>query len=150
MKVRGVTLSADLSMTLHSMVALKTLRSHGLPSGQLEEVTCATTMATLIYATSAWWGFATKGDRGRLERFTGRLRRSGYLPKEAPTAAEMVNEAEACLFRSVRCDSRHVLKKHLSLPKVHKYDLRMRPHNLTLPPKDDRNFIARQLYKNIY
>src|SRR6218665_1207593 len=26
--------------------------------------------------------------------------------------------------------------------------LRIRPHNLTLPPKDDRNFIARQLYKN--
>src|SRR6218665_3802095 len=49
-----------------------------------------------------------------------------------------------------RCDSRHVLKKHLPPPKVHKYNLRMRPHNLTLPPKDDRNFIARQLYKNIY
>jgi len=31
-----------------------------------------------------------------------------------------------------------------------KYNLRMRPHNLTLLPKDDRNFIARQLYKNIY
>src|SRR6218665_289597 len=57
---------------------------------------------------------------------------------------------EARLFRSVRCDSRHVLKKHLPPPKVHKYNLRMRPHNLTLPPKDDRNFIARQLYKNIY
>ena len=26
--------------------------------------------------------------------------------------------------------------------------LRIRPHNLTLPPKDDRNFIAMQLYKN--
>ena len=42
------------------------------------------------------------------------------------------------------------VKKHLPPPKVHKYNLRMRPHNLTLPPKDDRNFIARQLYKNIY
>jgi len=41
-------------------------------------------------------------------------------------------------------------KKHLPPPTVHKYNLRMRPHNLTLPPKDDRNFIARQLYKNIY
>ena len=39
---------------------------------------------------------------------------------------------------------------HLPPPKVHKYNLRMRPHNLTLPPKDNRNFIARQLYKNIY
>src|SRR6218665_2386148 len=145
MKVLGVTLSADLGMTLHldetlvrcaaSMVALRTLRSHGLPPGQLEEVTRATTMATLLYAAPAWWGFASEGDRGRVERFIGRLRRSGYLLKEAPTAAEMVNEVEACLFRSVRCDSRHVLKKHLPPPKVHKYNLRMRPHNLTFRQK---------------
>src|SRR6218665_2644359 len=64
-------------------------------------------------------GVSSVGDRGRVERFIGRLRRSRYLPKEAPTAAEMVNEAEAHLFRSVRCDSRHVLKKHLPPPKVH-------------------------------
>src|SRR6218665_1484921 len=123
------------------MVALRTLRTHGLPSGQLEEVT---------RAASAWWGFASKGDRGRVKRFIGRLRRSGYLPKEELTAAKMVNEAEARLFRSVRCDSRHVLIKHLPPPKVHKYNLRMRPHNLTLLPKDYRNFIPRQLYKNVY
>ena len=59
MKVLGVTLSADLSMTSHleetlvrctaSMVALRILRSHGLPPGQLEEVARATTMATLLY-----------------------------------------------------------------------------------------------------
>src|SRR6218665_1689390 len=127
MKVLGVTISADLSMTLHldetlvrcaaSMVALRTLRSHGLSPGQLEEVARAITMATLLYVAPAWWGFASEGDRGRVERFIRRLRRSGYLPKEARTAAEMVNEAEARLFRSVRCDSRHVLKKHLPLQK---------------------------------
>src|SRR6218665_1884134 len=57
------------------------------------------------YSAAAWWRFASEGDRGRIERFIGRLRRSGYLPKEAPTAAEMVNEAETRLFMSVRCDS---------------------------------------------
>jgi len=75
------------------------------------------------------------------------MRQSGYLPKDAPTAAEIVNKAEAPLFRSVRCDSRHVLKKHIP---PHKYNLRIRSHKLILPPKDNRNFIARQLYKNIY
>src|SRR6218665_1766895 len=59
---------------------------------------------------------------------------------------KMVNEAEARLFMSLRCDNRHVLKKHLPPLKVHKYSLRMRPHNMTLPPKDDRNFIARHLF----
>ena len=103
------------------MVALRTYRprSHGLPPGQLEEVAQATTKATLLYAAPSWWGFASEGDRGRVERYIERLRRSGYLPRETPTTAEMVNEAEACLFRSVRCDSRHVLKKHLPPPKVH-------------------------------
>src|SRR6218665_2421028 len=85
--------------------------------GQLEEVVRATTMTTLLYAAPAWWGFASEGDRGRVERFIGRLRRSGYLPKEAPTSAEMVNEAETRLFRSVRCDSRHVLKSICPLQK---------------------------------
>ena len=36
------------------------------------------------------------------------------------------------------------------LKQFYAINLRMRPHNLTLPPKDDRKFIARQLYKNIY
>ena len=27
------------------------------------------------------------------------------------------------------------------------YDLRPRPHNYVLPPKDDKNFIPRPLYK---
>src|SRR6218665_1708577 len=137
---------STLPLSLRSLNMFKSSKCFG----QLEELVRATTMATLLYAAPAWWGFASEGDRGRVERFIGRLRQSGYLPKEAPTAAEMVNEAEARLFRSVRCDNRHVLKKYLPPPKVHKYNLRMRPHNLTLPPKDDRNFIARQLYKNIY
>ena len=90
----------------------------------------------------------------------GRLRRSGYLPKGAPMATEIVNGAETHFFRSGIhvCDSRHVLKKRIPLQKFVIRpigpNLRMRPHNLTLPPKarqiDNRNFIARQLYKNVY
>ena len=43
-----------------------------------------------------------------------------YLPKDAPKAAEIVglHEAETRLFRAVRCDSRHVFKKHLPPQKV--------------------------------
>jgi len=40
--------------------------------------------------------------------------------------------------------------KHLPPPKDHKHNLQIRPHNLSLSPKDDIDFIARQLYKNIY
>jgi len=48
--------------------------------------------------------FASEGDRGSVVRFIGRLRRSGYLPKDAPTVAEILNEAVARLFRSVSID----------------------------------------------
>src|SRR6218665_1734285 len=54
------------------------------------------------HPAKAWWGFASEGDRGRVEGFIGRLRRSWYLPKDAPTAAQIANEAEASLFRSGR------------------------------------------------
>ena len=47
----GATLSADLSTKLHLdeiVVALRTIRSHGRPPGQLEKVARAITMATLL------------------------------------------------------------------------------------------------------
>src|SRR6218665_1775315 len=67
----GTCISSINQSILVRCAALRTLRSHG----QLEEVTRVTTMATLLYAAPAWWGFASEGDMGRIERFIGRLRR---------------------------------------------------------------------------
>src|SRR6218665_1632850 len=86
---------------------------------------------------------------------------SSYIVEIPVTTHERLFEAESIISAGInryRTTSRETLShpsrsryegcSHL-WRKVHKYNLRMRPHNLTLPPKDDRNFIARQLYKNI-
>src|SRR5688572_969590 len=78
MRVLGVTIRSDLRMTTHvdnvltscssSMYALRVLRSHGLPPSALHEVTKMTTIAHLMYATPAWWGYTSAGERDRIEQ----------------------------------------------------------------------------------
>ena len=72
MRVLGVTIRSDLRMTTHvdnvltscssSMYALRVLRSHGLTPSGLHEVTRMTTIAHLMYASPAWWGYTSAGS----------------------------------------------------------------------------------------
>ena len=87
MVILGVTIRDDLRATSHvhgvlaacssSLHALRVLRAHGLPSIALQEVARATTMARLLYAAPAWWGFAGAEDRHRIERFQRKMQRIG-------------------------------------------------------------------------
>src|SRR6218665_693138 len=82
LKVLGVMLCDDLNASTHnshnsgvleaclrSLYALRILRSHGLPPNVLHEVLRSTTLGHLIYAASAWWGFASAADKVRIDRF---------------------------------------------------------------------------------
>ena len=70
------------------------------------------------------------------QRLYNRLRRLEYLPADAPSIPTLVDQAKASLFRSIHLNPAHVLC-HLLPPTVqHAYDLRLRPHNYVLPPKD--------------
>ena len=129
---------------------LRVLRNHGLPNASLHEVARASTMARLMYASPAWWGFASDGDRGRVEAFVRKTMRFGYLPSTAPSAGEMSARADENLFKAVRADRSHVLHTLLPPTTSHKHNLRRRAHNFVLPEKDDKNFISRMLYTNIY
>src|SRR6218665_855760 len=65
MRVRGVEVGANLSVGAHlnvilsnsasSIHALLMLRTHGLSQQQLQEVARATTLASFLYASPAWW-----------------------------------------------------------------------------------------------
>ena len=158
LNILGITLRPDLRVTAHvdeilaassgSLHALRILRSHGLPPMALQEVTRATTVARIMYAAPAWWGFTSADDRARVERFLRRLRRTGYLKDDFPTAEDMAKLADERLLAAViRCDH-HVLRG-LFPPVINtKYHLRPRPHNYSLPPKDNRQFIPRVLYRS--
>src|SRR6218665_586325 len=102
-----------LASCASSMYALRVLRCHGLPPAQLHEGARATTIASLMYASPSWWGFSSAKDRSRMERLINKLKRSGFLPESAPSAAALAGEAEQRLFRAVISDPTHVLQKHL-------------------------------------
>src|SRR6218665_1434704 len=76
-----------LATPLSSTYALRLLRSHGLQPRELHLVARTTTVASILYAAPAWWGFAGEGDSHRLERLVARMRRSGYLPPDFPDLA---------------------------------------------------------------
>src|SRR6218665_2712407 len=113
MKILGVVVGCDLSARLHisdtlgacsrSLYALCVLRAHGLPPAALQEVARATTMARLLYASPAWWGFAQKEDRNRLESLVKRMRRMGYLPSIARLTLKISSmlRRTACLAPSL-------------------------------------------------
>src|SRR6218665_3505744 len=86
----------------------------------------------------------------RMERLINKLKRSGFLPVSAPSATALSGEADERLFRAVISDPTHVLRKHLPEVKQLSYNLRPRPQGFLLPSKDDRNFISRLLYKDMY
>ena len=161
MRVLGVTIRSDLRMITYvenvltacssSMYALRVLRSHGLPPNALQEVTKMTTIAHLMYASPAWWGYTSAGERDRIEQLMKRLRRGQYLPPQSPSAVEMAVEADERLFSSVRNDEHHVLHRLFFPPRpTCGHALRPRAHGFSLPDKDNRNFISRVLYKNIF
>ena len=50
-----------------SMYALHILTAHGLKGPKLVDVARATTVARLLYASSAWWGFARQQCKNRLQ-----------------------------------------------------------------------------------
>src|SRR6218665_291173 len=84
----GEHLDQIISFCASSIFALRTLRAHahGLRPPQLHHVAQASVVASLLYASLAWWGFASVEDRSRLERLLRRLRR-GYLPDDFPTCS---------------------------------------------------------------
>src|SRR6218665_3083686 len=94
MRALGVEIGANLSVGAHlnvilsnsasSIHALRMLHTHGLSQQQFQEVARVTTLASLLFASPAWWGITTIRDRDRLERLVGRLRRGGISQRMPP------------------------------------------------------------------
>src|SRR6218665_2277506 len=85
----------------------------------------------------------------KLEALIKRMKRRGLLHPEDPTASDLALKADEALFCAVCTTPNHVLSSLLPRLKQHQYNLRSRVHNFSLPPKDDRNFVSRSLYRNI-
>src|SRR6218665_3996639 len=156
MRVLGVVVNSKLTMKDHldhllsscasSIYALRMLRVHGLQDKQIHVVASMITLASMLYASPAWWGYTTAQDRDRIERLMSRLRRGGYLPPGHPSYEVLAGKADERLLKSITSNPSHVLRKYLPKLKNTGHNLRPRAHGHELPPKDDPSFIPRTLY----
>jgi len=103
LKVLGVTISSSLSLSEHvnkvisscacSQYAIKVLRVHGLYDTASQEVYKSVVVGKLLYASPAWWGFASATDRQRVDAVLRRGVRSGLYPSQQ-TANGIVGSAD--------------------------------------------------------
>ena len=92
-------------------------------------------------------------DKQRLEALIRRAVRVGVYPADGPNLQQLVADVDDGLFARIQANEHHVLQQLLPSRTCHKYGLRSRRHNYTLNIKtnyDDRNYITRMLYNNIY
>ena len=97
------------------MYALRVLRAHGLKGDSLWDVSRATLVAKLTYASPAWWGlYASETQKRRLHRLLIKLQRCGFLPAQFDSMADLCSAAYDALFRSILSNENHVLHIHCS------------------------------------
>jgi len=100
MRVLGVTLRSNVKVEYHldevlatcasSLYALRILQSHSFPPTALHDVARATTIAHLMYASSAWWGYTGSTYRDRIEGLIRRMKRGGFLTPNSCNAILML------------------------------------------------------------
>jgi len=158
----GVTVTNHLSVSEHvrdvisrcaqSIYALKLLRSRGMNDDELRTIYKSVVLAKLLYAVPAWWPGL---HHGRWQETVGSVRSTGvrlnlYLQYE-PTITQLVGQHENSLSQVILDDESHVIH-HLLPPSVsNTYNVRPRRHQRQLTIKlDNKNFLIRKLYEDIY
>src|SRR5678816_1428570 len=120
-----------------SLYALRILLAHGLSGPLLYDVVRATTVARMLYAAPAWWGFAGQQEKNRLQSAMRRLIRLRYLPEDSPSFEHLCNTADSRLFSAVLGNPGHVLHGLLLPKKLLPYTLRPRLHDRFIPQADN-------------
>ena len=74
-----------VSRNAQTFYALRVLRSNGLSGNALWDVTQATLINKMLYASPLWWGFIDASDKQRLQSVLNKAVKLGFLPKtQAP------------------------------------------------------------------
>ena len=132
----------------------QTLKSHGMPPNEVQEIFRSVVISSLLYAAPAWWGFASEEDKARLNSFLKRSIKSGFYSASSPTIPDLVSTNEVTLFNSIQSNPQHVLHNLLPHRTTHSYSLRPRAHPYCLPQKTSnlatRNFLMSLMYKDMY
>ena len=164
MNILGVLLQSNLSFREHvikivsqsaqTLYALRTLRSQGLSGPALWEVTEATLVSRLTYASPSWWGFLDAGSRHQLQSLFKKIVKQGFLQANHPSFSDIAKSADNKLFSSVLKCPQHVLYQYLPPILNSPYNLRPRAHNreisLTVDSIIKKTFITRMIHFNSF
>jgi len=130
--------------------------AHGLCDSALHDIYRSVVVAKLLYASSAWEGFANATNRNKIQSFISKSKRNGYCSPDLPDFNSLCTSLKVDLFNKVLKIPTHVLHPLLPPPVSHtqRYGLRPRVRDRTLPERSsnivDCNFIIRMLYMNAY
>ena len=122
------------------------MKNYGLDQSNLQTVFKSLILPRLHYASAAWWGFCGQQNKERLSAFLRKAIKYGYYDCNEPDLVQMQELTKRKLFTAIVSNNRHVLHDLLPPLRTSTYSLRPRGHNFSLPPKDDRNFLARCLF----
>ena len=164
MKILGVTITDTLSFEPHvtnvvarcaqTGYALRILRAYGLNGPALWNVTRATLVSKLVYASPAWFGFLDESSKTRCQGIIKKLIRTGYLGEGFASFAELCGDADDELFRNIQTNNHHVLHQLLPPIKNSQHSLRPRVHQYQIPFAKSNalrnNYMYRMLYEDIY
>ena len=82
----------------YSTCTTATPSAHGLDGQALWEVTQATLVARLLYASSAWSGSVKSEERTKLQLILNKASRYGFLPAYFGTIDELFESSDDTLF----------------------------------------------------
>ena len=164
MKILGVMYEEDFTFRVHveriftqssqSLYAVRTLMAQGLSGTHLWDVTRATIVSRIVYASPAWWGMLDEGSRQRLQALLTKIKKQGLLPSTHPTMKELCDAADSRLFAEILHNPHHMLHNLLPPVRDQTYNTRRRSHSRIIPLIKNsvfkKTFINRMLLKDSY
>jgi len=138
----------------HNLTFHHHISTHGLNGNALWDITRATLVSQLLYASPAWWGYLKADERNRLQSTIVKAIQYGYLPRSYSSLDELREDCDEQLFFSPRYNPYHVLHHLLPQSKNISSNLWKHKHNLTLLTDVNavmkQNFAFRMLFTDIY
>ena len=128
--------------------------AQGLSGTHLWDVTRATIVLRIMYASPAWWGMLDEDCRECLQALLTKIKKQGLLSSTHPTMKELCDAADSRLFGEILYNPHHVLHNLLPPVRNQTYNTRWRSHNRMIPLIKDstfkKTFINRLLLKDSY
>jgi len=98
-----------------TLYALRVLHKHGLCDDSLHDIFCAVTVAKLMYASNAWWGFSNSNDRQKIFAFIRHCIRTGFCSPDLANFHDLCISLDEKLFNKIL--------ENLNLPKPYPTDI---------------------------